>query len=332
MSQIALPQLTQPSAPHPAETAHRPLMPALPQRPPAQEPAMPSPFAIQVAHAHKVFGARPHSPLTRLNAEGVKAGLTGPASAGGPARSTVALDDISFDVRPGEIFGVLGPNGSGKTTLLRLIATLLLPDDGRVSVFGHDVAGEPRAVQAFINRVAAEASFFKKLSPVENLLYGARVTGTRPGETRRRVVEVLARLGLHPDDYYRPMEVLSRGAQQKVAIARSFLSEPRVLLLDEPTAGLDPRARRDVQAFVRALRDQHGTTVLLTTHDMHEAENLCDRVAILDHGRVVALDTPARLRQSIARAGTEESCVVPSLEDAFLALTSQARPVEEPVQ
>ena len=323
MSQIAQPQLTQPSPLHPVETAHRTLTPARPQRPPAQELAMSPSLAIQVAHARKVFGARLHSPLTRLNDAG------GHASLAGPARSTVALDDVSFDVRPGEIFGVLGPNGSGKTTLLRLIATLLLPDNGQVSVFGHDVAGEPRAVLAFINRVAAEASFFKKLSPVENVLYGARVTGTRPGETRRRVLDVLGRLGLPRDDYYRPMEVLSRGVQQKVAIARAFLSEPRVLLLDEPTTGLDPRSRRDVQAFVRALRDEHGTTVLLTTHDMHEAESLCDRLAIVDHGRVVALDTPARLRQTIARPGADTDCDAPTLEDAFLALTG--RRAEEPV-
>jgi ABC-2 type transport system ATP-binding protein len=123
------------------------------------------------------------------------------------------------------------------------------------------------------------------------------------------------------------MEVLSRGVQQKVAIARAFLSEPRVLLLDEPTTGLDPRARRDVQAFVRALRDQHGTTVLLTTHDMQEAESLCDRIAIMDRGRLVALDTPARLRQSVAAEVNQEGA--PSLEDAFLALT--ARTTEEPV-
>jgi ABC-2 type transport system ATP-binding protein len=286
---------------------------------------MDTPVAIRVAHAHKTFSARVQTPLTRLHTDG------GQATAAGPARSTVAVEDVSFEVRRGEIFGVLGPNGSGKTTLIRLIATLLRPDGGQVSIFGHDVASEPRAAQAFINRVAAEASFFKKLSPVENLLYGARVTGSHPGETRRRVLDVLARLGLERDDYYRPMEVLSRGVQQKVTIARAFLNEPRVLLLDEPTTGLDPRARRDVQAFVRALRDRHGTTVLLTTHDMQEAETLCDRVAILDRGRLIAVDTPDRLRRSVAAPGTDTDRDVPSLEDAFLALTTSARPVEEAV-
>jgi ABC-2 type transport system ATP-binding protein len=286
-------------------------------------------IAIQVAHAHKVFGARPQLPLTRLHTGGDS------ATAAGPARSTVALHDVSFDVRRGEIFGLLGPNGSGKSTLIRLIATLLQPDGGHVRVFGHDAASEPQAVQALINRVASEANFFKKLSPVENLLYGARLYGVRPGETRRLVVDLLARLGLRRDDLFRPMEVLSRGAQQKVAIARAFLSEPRVLLLDEPTTGLDPRSRRDVQDFIRSLRDEHGTTVLLTTHDMQEAESLCDRLAIVDHGRLVALDTPARLRQSVARPSPAAGSAAhqpPSLEEAFLALTSRTRPAEEPSQ
>jgi ABC-2 type transport system ATP-binding protein len=280
-------------------------------------------IAIEVAHAHKVFGGRTTNPLTRLNTAG------GQSTAAGPARSTVALDDISFEVRRGEIFGVLGPNGSGKSTLIRLIATLLQPDGGHIRVFGHDAAANPRAVQTLINRVAAENSFFKKLSAVENLLYGAKHYGVRPGETRRHVLDLLAHLGLGTSELFRPLETLSRGVQQKVAIARAFLSEPRVLLLDEPTTGLDPRSRREVQDFIRALRDQHGTTVLLTTHDMQEAESLCDRLAIVDHGRIVALDTPERLRQSIAQPEAHDDCNAPSLEDAFLALTS--RRAEEPV-
>ena len=329
MSQTALLRLTQSSAPEPypgVTVAHSHSQPGRTQ--PSQESVMDTSLAIRVAHAHKAFGARPANPLTRLNTAGGQAA---------PTHTAVALDDVSFDVRRGEIFGVLGPNGSGKSTLIRLIATLLLPDGGHVSVFGHDVAGEPRAVQALVNRVSLDNGFFKKLSPVENLLYGARLYGVRPGETRRRVLDLLGRLGLAREDFFRPMEVLSRGEQQKVAIARAFLSEPRVLLLDEPTTGLDPRSRREVQAFVRELRDRQGATVLLTTHDMHEAESLCDRVAIVDHGRIVALDTPARLRQSVARPGPE-----PTLEDAFLALTARppvhssavrgdGRPNEEPL-
>ncbi len=316
------------AAPHTGAAVSRSLAspaPALFGRP-GLEHAMHPEIAIQVANAHKAFGVRPTNPLTRVNGPEDRATAAGPTSA--PHR-TVAVDDVSFDVRRGEIFGLLGPNGSGKTTLLRLIGTLLLPDAGRVSVFGHDAAADPAAVQALVNRAALDANFFKKLSPVENLLYGAKQYGVRPGATRRRVLDLLGRLGLDAADLFRPMEVLSRGLQQKVAIARAFLSEPRVLLLDEPTTGLDPRSRRDVQAFVRALRDEHGTTVLLTTHDMHEAESLCDRLAIVDHGRVVALDTPARLRQTIARPGADTDCDAPSLEDAFLALTG--RRAEEPV-
>lgn len=265
---------------------------------------MESAVAVRVEKAFKTFGARPTHTLTRLDANSGAAGRR-------------ALHDVSLDVWRGEIFGILGPNGSGKSTLIRLMATLLAPDDGRVLVFGHDAAQEPRTVLALLNRDAVEASFFKKMSPVENLLYGARQYDARPGETRRRVVELLERLEVAEPDRLRPMEALSRGVQQKVAIARACLSEPRLVLLDEPTSGLDPRARRAVQASLRALRDQHGTTIVLTTQDMREAEDLCDRLAIVDHGRVVAVDTPAGLKQHLAAAG--HPC--PSLEEAFLRFT-----------
>jgi ABC-2 type transport system ATP-binding protein len=239
-------------------------------------------------------------------------------------RIIVAVDKVSFTVKENEIFGVLGPNGSGKSTLIRLIATLLLPDDGELKVFGYDVVKQPRQVQALINRVSVEASFFKKLSPMENLLYGARLYGLPGGETRKQVVQILTRLGLEERSIYSPMEEMSRGMQQKVAIARALLSKPRLLLLDEPTTGLDPRSKRDVQAVVRELRDDFGTTMLLTTHDMHEAEVLCDRVAIIDGGRIVALDTPQGLKQLIPHNGSE-----PTLEDVFLELTGKQLKKEE---
>jgi ABC-2 type transport system ATP-binding protein len=144
-------------------------------------------------------------------------------------------------------------------------------------------------VQRSINRVSVEASFFKKLSPMENLLYGARLYGMEGKETRRKVVEILTRLGLEKNTIGQPMEEMSRGMQQKVAIARALLSHPRLLLLDEPTTGLDPRSKHEVQAVVRELNEQQGTTILLTTHDMGEAEALCHRIAIVDNGRIVAL-------------------------------------------
>ena len=227
-------------------------------------------------------------------------------------------------MRRGEIFGVLGPNGSGKSTLIRLLATLLVPDGGAISVFGHDVQKEPMAVQRLINRVSVEASFFKKLSPMENLLYGARLYGLNGSEARAKAAAILNRLGLQPKSFDRPMEEMSRGMQQKVAIARALLSHPIVLLLDEPTTGLDPRSKREVQSFVRELRDTHDTTIVLTTHDMYEADELCDRIAIIDGGNIVALDTPANLKKRVSNNGH-----MPSLEEVFLTLTGRQLVAED---
>jgi len=247
-------------------------------------------------------------------------GLRWPWRRGGNGRKpVVAVDRVSFQVRRGEVFGILGPNGSGKSTLVRCIATLLLPDEGTITVFGHDVLREEMAVKRLINRVSVEASFFKKLTPMENLLYGARLYGMEARTSRRRILEILIRLGLKREDVFRPMEEMSRGMQQKVAIARAFLTQPILLLLDEPTTGLDPRSKREVQTFVVELRDIHDATVLLTTHDMQEADALCDRVAILDEGRIVALDTPDGLKARVARADGAE----PTLEDVFMELTGK---------
>jgi ABC-2 type transport system ATP-binding protein len=234
-------------------------------------------------------------------------------------KETVAVNKVSFRVHQGEIFGVLGPNGSGKSTLIRLMATLLLPDSGDLRILDHDVVKEPIQVQRLINRVSVEASFFKKLSPMENLMYGARLYGLAGGETRKQVVEILTRLGLEERSIFNPMEEMSRGMQQKVAIARALLTKPKVLLLDEPTTGLDPRSKREVQAVIEELRDDYGTTMVLTTHDMVEADVLCDRVAILDRGDIVALDTPKNLKKLVPNTNGHET----TLEDVFLALTGR---------
>jgi ABC-2 type transport system ATP-binding protein len=260
--------------------------------------------ALSVESAYKTFG-------------GSASRSFWPRAAGSGA-PTIAVNRVSFDVRRGEIFGVLGPNGSGKSTLIRLLANLLVPDSGAISIFGHDVQQEPMAVQRLINRVSVEASFFKKLSPMENLLYGARLYGLNGSEARTKAATILSRLGLQPKSFERPMEEMSRGMQQKVAIARALLSHPIVLLLDEPTTGLDPRSKREVQAFVRELRDTHDTTIVLTTHDMYEADELCDRIAIIDGGNIVALDTPANLKKKVSNNGH-----VPSLEEVFLTLTGK---------
>lgn len=277
--------------------------------------------AVVVSDVYKQFGKN-EGPFWKS--------LFTPRSGNGNGKSTahlphqsvqiiVAVDHVSFTVEEGEIFGVLGPNGGGKSTLIRLIATLLLPDKGKISVFGYDVVRQPLQVQQLINRVSVEASFFKKLSPMENLMYGARLYGLSAKQTRKQVVEILLRLGLKERDIYHPMEEMSRGMQQKVAIARALLSRPRLLLLDEPTTGLDPRSKREVQAVVRELREVHGTTILLTTHDMIEAETLCDRIAIMDSGRVVALDTPEGLKNRVRGTADRQ----PTLEEVFLELTGK---------
>jgi len=235
----------------------------------------------------------------------------------GRTQPVIALQDVSLQVRRREIFGILGPNGSGKSTLVRLVATLLIPDEGHITVFGHDVQREEMQVKRLINRVSVDAAFFKKLSPMENLMYAARLYGLRANEAREQVIEILHRLGIKTESIYRPLEEMSRGMQQKVAIARAFLTAPILLLLDEPTTGLDPRSKREVQEFILEVRRDHDTTVLLTTHDMNEADALCDRIAIIDNGRIVALDTPAGLK---AMASAPD----PTLEDVFMELTGKS--------
>jgi ABC-2 type transport system ATP-binding protein len=239
-----------------------------------------------------------------------------------------AVDDVSLTVNRREIFGVLGSNGSGKSTLIRLISTLLLPDDGGIRVFGHDVQREERAVQRLINRVSVEAAFFRKLSPMENLLYSSRLYGVPAKQARTEIQSILGRLGIRPDRISQPLENMSRGMQQKVAIARAFLTAPILLLLDEPTTGLDPRSKQDVQVFIRELRDTHDATILLTTHDMEEADALCDRIAIIDGGRVVAQDTAEGLKAQITeQLGLDHPA---TLTEVFMAYTGRDWEEDEP--
>jgi ABC-2 type transport system ATP-binding protein len=220
----------------------------------------------------------------------------------------------------GDIHGVLGANGSGKSTLIRLIAGLLTIDSGRVEVFGHDIERDELAVKRLINRVSVDAAFFKKLSPMENLVFAARVYGLDVKSAKRDVYAILERLHVGSDRVDRPIEQMSRGMQQKVAIARALLTSPTLLLLDEPTTGLDPRSKLDVQDFIEELRATHDTTIVLTTHDLAEAERLCDRITIIDGGRVVAEDTPAGLVAAAAiRLGRTAS-----LWDVFMAHTGRS--------
>jgi ABC-2 type transport system ATP-binding protein len=232
----------------------------------------------------------------------------------GERRSRVALDGVSFAMERGETVAILGQNGSGKSTLVRVLSTLLLPDGGEALVLGHDVVAEPRAVRRLVNRVSVEASFFKKMSAAENLGYAARYYGMTSGDTRGRIPVILERVGFPAERRDEPMEALSRGMQQKVALARALLTSPVVLLLDEPTTGLDPRSKREVQEFIREIQDTHDSTILLCTHDLAEAEALASRVGILDRGRLLALEPADDLRH---RYGAE------TLEEAFFAATGR---------
>jgi ABC-2 type transport system ATP-binding protein len=230
-------------------------------------------------------------------------------------RRVAALKGVDFEIERGECVAILGPNGSGKSTLVRLLSTLLLPDGGTARVFGHDAFRETRAVRRLVNRVSVEASFFKKMSAIENLSYAARFYGLRPSATKEKIPEILTRVGFPEDRRDEPMENLSRGMQQKVALARALLTAPILLLLDEPTTGLDPRSKQEVQEFIREVRAEHDATVLLCTHDLAEAESLADRVGILDDGDLLCLE-PADQLKARYKATT--------LEEAFFAASGHA--------
>jgi ABC-2 type transport system ATP-binding protein len=230
-------------------------------------------------------------------------------------KRVAALDGVSFEVKRGETVAILGQNGSGKSTLIRLLSTLLLDDGGSARIFDHDVAAETRAVRRLINRVSVEASFFKKMSATENLSYAARFYGMPPRSTRKQIPEILERVGFPRDRIGEPLEDMSRGMQQKVALARALLTAPIVLLLDEPTTGLDPRSKLEVQGFIREIRETHDATVLLCTHDLVEAEQLAERVGILDRGRLIELAPADELK---SKYGAE------TLEEAFFAATGKA--------
>jgi ABC-2 type transport system ATP-binding protein len=232
------------------------------------------------------------------------------------SRKVMALNRINFRVQKNEIFGIVGPNGSGKSTLIRILSTLLIPDAGSASIFGYDVVREYSRVRRLINRVSVDAAFFKGISAWDNLRYAARLYGLNKKEAKERSLEILNALGFIEKRLYEPLEDLSRGMQQKVAIARAFFTAPMLLLLDEPTTGLDPRSKMDVQNYIRQAMRRNGSdlTIILTTHDMQEAEALCDRVAVVIDGRFMALGSPAEL---LARYDKTH------LDDVFLELTGR---------
>ncbi len=247
-------------------------------------------------------------------------GVTKRFAVGRKKKPVTAISNVSLRLERGGIVGILGANGSGKSTLIRLMCGLLTLDEGRVEVFGHDIVRDELAVKRLINRVSVDAAFFKKLSPMENLLFAARLYGLDATTARSDAVAILGRLGIAEKRVNRPVEQMSRGMQQKVAIARALLTSPSLLLLDEPTTGLDPRSKLDVQSFIEEIRDEHDASIVLTTHDLDEAERLCGRITILADGKVVAEDSPDGLKRLVAeRHGLE-----PTLHNVFMTWTGRS--------
>jgi ABC-2 type transport system ATP-binding protein len=211
--------------------------------------------------------------------------------------SRLALDGLTFDVRPAEIFGLLGPNGSGKTTLFRILSTLMVPTGGHARLAGFDVATEPNRVRLQTGIVFQATSLDIKLTVGENLMHQGHLYGLSGSHLKSRSQEVLDRVGL-TDRKNDLVETLSGGQKRRVELAKGLIHSPSVLLLDEPTTGLDPGARIDLWNYLRILRDEQGVTALVTTHLMEEAEH-CDRLAILSEGKLVALGSPTALKAEI---------------------------------
>ena len=208
-----------------------------------------------------------------------------------------ALDGVSFDVRRAELFGLLGPNGSGKTTLFRILSTLMIPVGGRAEIMGFDVARDPNGLRRQIGVVFQAQSIDVKLTAAENLWHQGHLYGLHGASLKSRIGEMLGRVGL-ADRANEKAETFSGGMQRRLELAKGLLHHPSVLLLDEPTTGLDPGARRDLWQYLAILRDEERVTVIVTTHLMEEAEG-CDRLAILNQGKVVALGTPDDLKHEI---------------------------------
>src|ERR1700720_1467804 len=212
-----------------------------------------------------------------------------------------ALNGVSFDVRPAELFGLLGPNGSGKTTLFRILSTLMIPVAGRALIMGFDVARDPNNLRRQIGVVFQAQSIDVKLTAAENLWHQGHLYGLHGAALKSRIAEMLARVGLS-DRAKEKAETFSGGMQRRLELAKGLLHHPAVLLLDEPTTGLDPGARRDLWQYLQILRDEEKVTVIVTTHLMDEAER-CDRLVILNEGKVVAVGTPAELKHEIGGDG-----------------------------
>lgn len=209
-----------------------------------------------------------------------------------------AVKGISFEVEPGELFGVLGPNGAGKTTTVKMLTTLLIPTSGTATVLGYDVVKQANAIRPRIGFIfGGERGLYWRLSGIDNLRYFSALYQIDPEISKKRIPQLLELVGL-ADRANEKVEGYSRGMKQRLHIARTLLNDPEALFLDEPSIGLDPVAARDIRGVVRDLREQKKT-ILLTTHYMFEADELCRRIAVINHGRIIALDTPTNLKRFV---------------------------------
>jgi ABC-2 type transport system ATP-binding protein len=226
-----------------------------------------------------------------------------------------AVDDVSFSISKGEIFGLLGPNGAGKTTTIRILSTVLEADRGEVTVGGHSMVKEPAAVRALIGVCPQELAFYPDLSALDNLVFFGRMVGLDGKEARAQALAQLERMGLL-ERARGKVDKYSGGMKRRVNLAIALMGRPQLLFLDEPTVGIDPQSRNNIFEAIVGLKNK-GMTVLYTTHYMEEADRLCDRIAVMDGGRIVAMDTPRNLKSAI---GPPDKV---TLEDVFLKLTGR---------
>ena len=214
-------------------------------------------------------------------------------------KEIVAVDGITFDVNRGELFGLLGPNGAGKTTMIKMLTTLLIPTGGTARILGYDVVNQANEIRSRIGFIfGGERGLYWRLSGIDNLRYFASLYHVDPEVTRKRIPRLLELVDLS-DRGEEKVEGYSRGMKQRLHIARTLLHDPEILFLDEPTMGLDPVGGREIRQVIRNLQSEKKT-ILLTTHYMFEADALCERVAVIDLGRIVALDTPEALKQVVS--------------------------------
>lgn len=227
-----------------------------------------------------------------------------------------AVDDVSFSIAKGEIFGLLGPNGAGKTTTIRMLSTVLEPDKGEISIGGFSVRKNSDQVRSIIGVCPQELALYEDLSALDNMVFFGRMAGLNAKEAKEQAMEKLTLMGLE-ERAKGKISKYSGGMKRRVNLAVSLMGHPRMLFMDEPTVGVDPQSRNNLYENIEALQ-KNGMTILYTTHYMDEADRLCDRVAVMDGGKIIAMDTPYNLKSQTGDPGTV------TLEDVFLNLTGRS--------